>query len=91
MPRQRGFVVGELVLAIASFGLVWATMQAADTSLERVCVGRGTTPNDEETRTVPTDVRRWLCAPLSIELPEFSFARAQQSPRAGLGRSRRGE
>ena len=74
MPRQRGFVVGELVLAIASLSLVWATMEAADSSLERVCVGRGTTPNDAEMRTVPTDVRRWVCAPLSIEVSEFSFA-----------------
>jgi hypothetical protein len=73
MPRQHGFVVGELVFAIASLGLIWATMEGADSSLERVCVGRGTTPNDAETRTVPTDVRRWLCVPLSIEVPEFSF------------------
>jgi hypothetical protein len=73
MPKQHGFVVGELVLAIASLSLVWATIEAAESSLERVCVGRGTTPNDAETRTVPTDVRRWLCVPLSIEVPEFRF------------------
>jgi hypothetical protein len=80
MPRPHGFVVGELVLAIASLSLVWATIEAAEPSLERVCVGRGTTPNDAETRTVPTNVRRWICAPLSLEVPEFSFARARRPP-----------
>jgi hypothetical protein len=74
-PRKRGFVLGELVVAVAVFTALVAFARSVETELDRMCVGAARTSSDAPQSRIVTDVRRWVCVSVSSdEPPENRYA-----------------
>jgi hypothetical protein len=75
-PRSRGFVLGELIVAIAAFTTLTALAASVETEVDRLCVGAAPTSNAARPARIVTDVQRWMCVAVgSIEAPENRLAR----------------
>jgi hypothetical protein len=72
--RRRGFVVVELLVAVATLSVLGSLERSVETELDRLCVGAAPRSNAAPQPRIVTDVRRWVCVSVSSEPPENLYA-----------------